>query len=98
MERMAEIKQGIEFIPVQEKNLVVYSLRKLDGTEKWDEVIVIYNSNRTTKTLKINGIDSNWKVVVDDKTAGTTSLVNTSVKIENNSISVPPISAVIIHN
>lgn len=98
IETMDEIIQGVEFIPVQEQNLVAYRLKKQGGTEEWEEVIVIYNSNRTTKTLKIAGIDSNWKVVVDDKTAGTAPLVNTSVKIENNSISVPPISAVIIHN
>lgn len=97
METMDEIKQGIKFIPVQEPNMVAYRLKEQDGTEEWEEVIVIYNSNRVAKTLMIEGIDADWKVVVDGEKAGVTPLIDTEVVLGKDRITVPAISAVVIY-
>ncbi len=98
METMEEIQKGVEFIPVREDNLVAFRLNEQDGTEEWNEIIVIYNSNRFPVSIDIKGIDSSWQVVVDGNRAGVEPLKDTGVIIIRDKIIVPPISAVVIHN
>ena len=62
---MGGIQKGVEFIPVREDNLVAFRLNEQDGTEEWNEIIVIYNSNRFPVSIDIKGIDSSWQVVID---------------------------------
>lgn len=98
METMEEIQKGVEFIPVREDNVVAFRLNEQDGTEVWNEIIVIYNSNRFPVSIDIKGVDSSWQVVVDGERAGVEPLEDTGVIIMKDKVIVPPISAVVIHN
>ena len=98
METMDEIQRGIEFIPVEEENIVAFRLKEQDGTEEWDEIVVIYNSNCTAKTIEIPGVDTDWLVVVDGKKAGVQPLDDTEVVLGKGMVMVPAISAAVIHN
>ncbi len=98
METMPEIQKGINFLKLSQENLVGYRLTEEDGEDSWNEIIVIYNGNREDKTIDISGVDSSWSVVVDGENAGVEEIVNTDVEINNKSITVPAISAVVLHN
>ena len=78
--------------------MVAYRLNEQDGTEVWNEIIVIYNSNRFPVSIDIKGVDSSWQVVVDGERAGVEPLEDTGVIIMKDKVIVPPISAVVIHN
>ncbi|MFP4662048.1 MAG: type I pullulanase [Halanaerobiales bacterium] len=97
METMEEIIQGLVFIPVDSENLVAFRLIEQDGNDDWKEIVVIYNSNRAARTVRVEGVDSNWKVVVDGENAGVEELINTEVEIDKGVVRVPAISAVVIH-
>ena len=91
LETMEEIQKQLEFIPIEEANLVAFRLR---GAR--EELIVIYNSNRIAKTLAIAGIDPGWQVLVDGEKAGVSPLPETEVILSRDSITVPAIAAVVI--
>ena len=97
METNKEIQQGIEFINNKESNLIGYRLNEQDGTDSWEEIVVIYNGNREAKTVNVAGVDSSWKVVVDGENAGVEELKDTKVEVGSGSVKVPAISAVVLH-
>ncbi|AGB41598.1 pullulanase, type I [Halobacteroides halobius DSM 5150] len=98
METMKEINKGITFLNSTKNNVVAYKLAEQNGTDKWDEIIVIYNSNRTAKTISLSDVDSSWKVVVDGNQAGVKELTDTAVEVKDGKVKVPAIAAVVLHN
>lgn len=98
METMREIQQGVSFIKEDTPFLLGFKLQEQDGTDSWEKIMVFYNSNREAKTIEVAGIDSSWEVVVDGENAGTKPLEQTSVRLEQGKITIPAISAVVIHN
>ena len=97
METNKEIQKGINFLNIKENNLIGYTLNEQDGTDPWEEIVVIYNGNKEAKTVNVAGVDSSWKVVVDGENAGVKELKNTEVEVNSGSVKVPAISAVVIH-
>lgn len=97
METMEEIQKGLTFINENEEYLIAFKLEEQDGTDEWQEIVVIYNANREFKTIQVEGVTSDWKVVVDGEQAGVTLLTDTEVVIGNGFVTVPAISAVVIY-
>ncbi len=97
METMEEIKKGLTFINENEDYLIAFRLMEQDGTDEWQKIVVIYNANRTARTITVDGVDSGWKVVVDGERAGIIPLMDTEVILGNGTVTVPAVSAVVIY-
>lgn len=97
METMEEIQKGLTFIKENEDYLIAFKLEEQDGTDDWKEIVVIYNANREAKTIQVEGVTSDWEVVVDGEQAGVTPLTDSEVEIDNGAVTVPAVSAVVIH-
>ncbi|MCK4260201.1 MAG: type I pullulanase [Halanaerobiales bacterium] len=97
METMEEIQKGLTFIQEDIDYLIAYRLEEQDDEDEWNEIVVIYNANKNPQTVQIDGIDANWKVVVDGNKAGVTPLNDTEVVLGNGVVTVPAVSAVVIY-
>jgi pullulanase len=97
METMKEIQKGLIFIQEDIDYLLGFKLVEQDGTDPWKEIVVIFNANQEAKTVKIDGVNAKWVVVVDGNHAGVTPLAQTDVKLGDGTVTVPGLSAVVIH-
>lgn len=97
METEAEIGRGLTFIDEQIDFLIGFKLVDPSGTDPWREIVVIYNANRTPQTLKIPGVDRSWRVAVDGRRATSGELAGTEVEIGADSVTVPPVAAVVLY-
>ncbi len=97
METMEEIQEGIRFIKEDIPYLMGFKLKEQDDEDDWKEIMVFYNSNREDKTVEVNELGADWKVVVDGERAGTEVLKNTEVEISEGEITIPAISAVVLY-
>ncbi|MGE5582335.1 MAG: alpha-1,6-glucosidase domain-containing protein, partial [Bacillota bacterium] len=98
METETEIQKGLTFINENIDFLIAYKLKGRESGDPWDQIIVIYNANRTAQTLNIPEINPHWKVVVDGNHAGVVPLEKTEVKLGQGFITVPPVAAVVIYS
>jgi len=92
--RMADaelIRKHLEFLPVQD-NLVAFRLKDHARNDEWQDIIVILNANKETRTVSIP--DGQWTVVCSD------GIINEKgIRDFNGSqATVNPQSALIIHN
>lgn len=57
------VQKHLEFLAVEDSNLIAYSIKDNANGDSWKNILVVYNGNATYKTLDIpNG---SWKVVLD---------------------------------
>lgn len=97
METMAEIQKGLIFTQEDIDYLLGFKLVEQNGTDPWKEIVVIFNANKDAKTVKVDGVNAKWVVVVDGVNAGVTPLAKTDVKLGEGTVVVPGLSAVVIH-
>ncbi|MGM0410848.1 MAG: alpha-1,6-glucosidase domain-containing protein, partial [Bacillota bacterium] len=97
METMEEIQNGITFIKEDIPYFMGFKLEEQNGEDNWEEIMVFYNSNREEKTVEVDELNSDWKVVVDGEKAGNEVIADTEVEINDGEITIPAISAVVIY-
>ena len=97
METGAEVQNGLTFIEENIDYLLGFKLVEQDSTDSWKEIIVIFNANKEAKKVPISGVTANWQVVVDAMHAGVTPLTQTDVVVGDGYVTVPAISAIVIH-
>jgi pullulanase len=68
-------------------NVVEYVLKNHANGDPWRHILVIYNGNPDAKELNVTG---DWRIVADDKAAGTSDL-----RSAHNTLHVEPFSLVI---
>ena len=90
------VNANVESIWVDE-NVVMFKIRGKDyvSTEVADEIVVIYNPTKSTKTFSIydkGASTGTWNICVNDTKAGTDVLGT----VTNGQVSVPAVSAMIL--
>ena len=89
MQSEAEMAQNLCFLSDTPENVVAYLLRGKGAENLPENILVIFNGN--DKKILYNLPEGNWKVLVDDKTAGADSKKNISAKAD-----VEPLSALVL--
>lgn len=99
MENAELIQNSLTFIDGTPIFVIAYRIRRTDGIEPWRDIIVIFNSNRVSQTVNISEVDvTDWIVVVDGAKANLNGFASSDgVYLGNGTITVPAISAVVIH-
>lgn len=95
MKNAEDIRQNLSFIESPD-GTIVFTLDGRPCHDSFNKIIVIYNPLRND--VKINLPEGNWHVVVDDMKAGTTSIDSGNWKIENNTVTVPPICGMVLYS
>lgn len=85
------VRKHLEFLPAQ-PCLVAYRLKNYAGRDNWRNIIVILNSNRETKTVKIPC--GNYTIVGANGVIDENGIGNVS----GDEVTVSPQSALIIHD
>ena len=83
MNSAEDIQDNLEFIDVEDKNLVAYTLDGTDIGDSWDKIAVLFNANKEAKEVTLPGED--WVVVVDQNNAGIEKLAT----IEGSKVKIP---------
>lgn len=91
MNNVEQIRENLEFITNTPKNTVGFMLKNNANKDTWKEIIVIYNANNHKETISIP--EGNWNLVVDNNTAGTSTLRT----INGNTIEVEKISMFVLY-
>ncbi|GAA0134850.1 hypothetical protein YSY43_16900 [Paenibacillus sp. YSY-4.3] len=71
-------------------SIVTFQLKDYANGDTWNNIVVIYNANKTAQTIKLPG-GSAWNIVVNDRAAGTAKLgapVSGSVQVAGLSMMV----------
>lgn len=89
MQSEAEMAQNLCFLSDTPENVVAYLLRGKGAENLPENILVIFNGN--DKKILYNLPEGNWKVLVDDKTAGADSKKIISAKAD-----VEPLSALVL--
>lgn len=79
---------------VEKDGVVAFTLGSHANGDIWNNIVVIYNANETSKTVDLP-VKGNWNIVVDDKKAGTSTietLHNTAT------VEVKPISMMVLYD
>ncbi len=88
-------KKSAELIQFSDtkSGIVAYTLENTVTPEKeWKSVAVIANANDTEQTVELIAKNTKWKVIADGKKAG----LETLGIVSGNSVTVPPLSAMIL--
>ena len=88
-------KKSAELIQFSDtkSGIVAYTLENTVTPEKeWKSVAVIANANDTEQTVELISKNTKWKVIADGKKAG----LETLGIVSGNSVTVPPLSAMIL--
>lgn len=92
------IQANLSFIEEDIDGLIAYRIRRADGRDAWNDIIVIFNATSVRQTLNVPGVDlAGWKVVVDGERVNLKGLKNPLVSLRKDVVTVPPIAAVVIH-
>ena len=83
MNTTADIQEGLNFLEVNEENVVAYTLNGEQTNDSWNDIAVIFNSNDSEVEVELPSSD--WTVVVNEEKAGVKSLGT----IEGSKINVP---------
>lgn len=89
MQSEEEMAQNLCFLSDTPENVVAYLLRGKSADDALENILVIFNGN--DEKILYNLPEGNWKVLVDDKTAGADSKKIISVKAD-----VEPLSALVL--
>ena len=57
------VQKHLTFLPIEDSNLIAYSITDNANGDSWKNILVVYNGNATYKTLDIP--KGTWKVVLD---------------------------------
>lgn len=79
---------------VESNNVVAYTLKNNANGDAWKNIVVIYNGNNAAKEVKLPST-ADWKIVVNDKKAGTAVLNQLTVA---NSVQVAPLSMMVLYD
>lgn len=93
MRTAEEIKSNLRFLK-SPKNTVAFLITDNNNKDSWKKIAVIYNP--TNSEIQINLPEGNWKVVVDNKKAGTTPIEKGDWLLSENVLTVPPISGMVL--
>jgi pullulanase len=85
------IKEHLKFIETPEK-VIAYTLDKNSNGDKWNTIVVAFNSSREEIAIKLPRSRS-WKVVVNSEIAGT----NTLETINGDTVRVPPLATIVVY-
>ncbi|MBQ8453422.1 MAG: type I pullulanase [Prevotella sp.] len=91
MGETALIQKHLEFLPTQ-PCLVAFRLKDFAGDDKWEDIIVVLNANKSARTVDIP--DDTWTVVCCEGVINEEGIHD----FKGNKITVSPQSAVILHN
>lgn len=98
METAEMIQTHLSFIEEDSDGLIAYRIKGADGEDGWNDMIVIFNATSVRQTLNVPGVDlTDWKVVVDGDRVHLNELKSTLIRLRKGVVTVPPISAVVIH-
>lgn len=98
METTDMIQNNLTFIDEAIDGLIAYRIQRADGKEIWEDIIVVYNATSALQTVKVPEVDlTDWQVVVDGDQVNLEGIETNAIILGNQTITVPPISAVIIH-
>lgn len=99
MERVEMIQASLEFLEEAVDGLLAYRIRRKDGQDIWEDIIVIFNATSTKQTVDVPGVNLNqWQVVVDGKRVNLNGILpDGRIALGDGVITVPEISAVILH-
>ncbi|HRI26769.1 MAG TPA: type I pullulanase [Chitinophagales bacterium] len=86
-----QLLQHLEFLPIQEPNVVGYLLKNNANGDSWKNILVLFNGNQD-KEVTIKLPDGNWKTVVDDWTVD----LKAKKKYKDKKAELSPISALIL--
>lgn len=89
MEYAGEIQKSLRFLDTQEPNVVAYILGKYANGDRWEDILVIYNGNRSEITQEIP--EKRWNVICRDAQLDLRGLIVFS----SRKVRVPPSSAFI---
>ena len=89
MQSEAEMAQNLCFLSDTPENVVAYLLRGKSADDAPENILVIFNGN--DEKILYNLPEGNWKVLVDDKTAGADGKKIISAKAD-----VEPLSALVL--
>ena len=98
MATVKEIARHLRFLEMPTDNMVGYTLNQHAGYDEWEEIIVLFNGNKTNQTVelpvdeKINNGELKWQVVVNEKRAGVEPLD----VIEGEKVVVPGRTAMVL--
>ena len=90
MNNTSDIQANLNFLDVEDANVVAYTLNGEEVGDAWDEIAVLFNSNK--EDVKVTLPSEDWVVVVNGETAGVTSLG----EVEGNVVTIPAQSSYVL--
>lgn len=57
------VQKHLAFLPIEENNLIAYTIKDKANGDSWENILVVYNGNADYKTLDIPA--GKWTIVVD---------------------------------
>lgn len=92
------IKKNLKFIDTEvtagtATNVVAYSIANNANKDKWNNIVVAFNANKTETTIKLPK-NTKWNIVVDGEKAG----VKTITKFKGDSVVIPAQSCIVLYN
>ncbi|WP_258280674.1 type I pullulanase [Clostridium sp. CM027] len=91
MDSAEMIRNNLKFINTA-ANVVAYSIIDNANKDKWNNIVVAFNSNKTETTIKLPE-NTKWNIVVDGKKAG----IKTIKKFKGDSVVVDAQSSVVLY-
>lgn len=85
------IAQHLEFLEINQPNVVAYLLKNNANGDKWKHILVIFNGNQA-KEVDIHLPEGEWKTVVEDWKVD----LKAKGRVKGKKIDVPPVSALIL--
>ncbi|HEX7652980.1 MAG TPA: type I pullulanase [Verrucomicrobiae bacterium] len=85
-----EVDARLHFLKPMPDRVLAFQLTSHANGDGWENIVVIYNGNRTAQTVEIPG---QWKVVADATAAGTNILAEVAGKF-----SLAPCSLIVAHD
>jgi pullulanase len=92
MNTKAAIEQNLQVVKAND-NIVAFELKNFANNDTWKNITVIYNANNAAKEVALSA-SKDWKVVVDDKTAG----IETIRTITGDKVTVAPLSMMVLYD
>jgi pullulanase len=92
MNTKAAIEQNLQVFK-SDDNIVAYELKNFANNDNWKNIVVVYNANQSAKEVTLP-VSKDWKVVVDEKAAGTETLRT----ITGDKATVAPLSMMVLYD
>ena len=86
------LNRHLKFLDVPDSNLIAYTLSEYANGDVWKTILVVFNGNRTAKTLSIP--DGNWTIVLDNKQYKEEGIRS----FDEQTLSIPASSAMVLIN